>query len=99
MATLKSIQALRAKQERDSQAHLRSVGYESSPFKAKYRGGRCGLCATTIYLDAEVAYFAGALSHVVCIDKAIRERDACKTCKGTYLVRSYSGIIDCPDCN
>lgn len=96
--THRSITAYREKQRRDLDAHLRSLGYESKIFKAKFKGGKCGLCNSTIGRDAEVAYFAEKLCHTPCVDQAIRERDNCKTCKGAHLVITETGIAHCPDC-
>ena len=94
--TKTSLKAYRQKQKREQIAYLRSVGYESPIFTAKFNGGKCGQCAGTVRQYSEVAYFGAKLCHVPCINQAIYERDRCPTCKGTSLVITNGQVSHCP---
>ena len=64
------------KSDRERREYLKSLGYKSDIFKAKFSGGKCGLSGLKIFRDAEVAYFEDCgLCLVPKIDAHIQKRD------------------------
>lgn len=71
---------MRAAMQGERMRYLRSLGYKSDVFPAKFRGGTCGLSGTTINIGDPVAFFQDrGLCHAFHISEAVRaEQDAKK---------------------
>jgi len=61
---------MRKAMQAEKMRYLRSLGYTSDVFPAKYRGGKCGLSGKSIPFGADVAYFR---DKGLCLDLAIRD--------------------------
>src|SRR5690349_25019305 len=66
--------------KRQQMAYLTSLGYKSAPFRAIYKGGKCGLSGLKITPGDEVAYFRDfGLCHTAPIGQFLQaEADAKK---------------------